>query len=104
MNLQRPETVESLFYLYRLTGNRTYQDWGWAIFQAFDRYTKLPAAGYSSIGNVKSPASSNYRNKMESFWLAETLKYLYLLFSDSELVPLDKFVFNTEAHPLPIYA
>ena len=44
------------------------------------------------------------RDKMESFWLAETLKYLYLLFDDSEppILPLDQYVFNTEAHPLPI--
>ena len=41
---------------------------------------------------------------MESFWLAETLKYFYLLFSDDpDLIPLDEFVFNTEAHPLPIW-
>lgn len=41
---------------------------------------------------------------MESFWPAETLKYLYLLLDESkpELLPLDQFVFNTEAHPLPI--
>jgi len=44
------------------------------------------------------------RDKMESFWPAETLKYLYLLLDDSspELLPLDQFVFNTEAHPLPV--
>ena len=44
------------------------------------------------------------RDKMESFWLAETLKYLFLLFDDSRpaLLPLDQFVLNTEAHPLPI--
>ena len=43
-------------------------------------------------------------DKMESFWLAETLKYFYLLFSDDpDLIPLDEFVFNTEAHPLPIW-
>lgn len=44
------------------------------------------------------------RDKMESFWLAETLKYLYLMFDDSQppVVPLDQYVFNTEAHPLPI--
>jgi hypothetical protein len=44
------------------------------------------------------------RDKMESFWPAETLKYLYLLLDDSspEMLPLDQFVFNTEAHPLPI--
>lgn len=39
---------------------------------------------------------------MESFWLGETLKYLYLLFSDDDLLPLDEFVLNTEAHPLPV--
>ena len=44
------------------------------------------------------------RDKMESFWLAETLKYLYLTLDDSEppLLSLDEYVFNTEAHPLPI--
>jgi len=68
------------------------------------RYTKLPV-GYSSIGNVKALNSPQYRNKMESFWLGETLKYFYLLFSDDpKLIPLDRFVFNTEAHPLPIYS
>lgn len=38
-----------------------------------------------------------------SYFLAETLKYLYLLFSDKDLFPLDKWVFNTEAHPLPVF-
>jgi len=38
----------------------------------------------------------------QSFFLAETLKYLYLLFSDDNLVSLDEWVFNTEAHPLPV--
>ena len=44
------------------------------------------------------------RDKMESFWLAETLKYLYLLFDDSvpAVLPLDQYVFNTEAHAFPI--
>jgi hypothetical protein len=41
---------------------------------------------------------------MESFWLAETLKYFYLLFvDDPDVIPLDKYVFNTEAHPPPIW-
>ena len=38
----------------------------------------------------------------QSFFLAETLKYLYLLFSDDDLISLDQWVFNTEAHPLPV--
>lgn len=39
-------------------------------------------------------------NEMESFWLAETLKYFYLLFSETDLINLDEWVLNTEAHPL----
>jgi len=42
------------------------------------------------------------RDKMETFFLGETLKYLYLLFGDSDMLPLDRYVFNTEAHPLPV--
>ena len=80
-----------------------YRKWGWEIFQAFEKHTKLKE-GYASIDNVRQPDHVGYRDKMESFYLAETLKYLYLLFSDDEnLMPLDKWVFNTEAHPLPIY-
>ena len=103
-NLQRPETVESLFYLYRITGEKQYQEWGWNIFQAFEKHTKLPE-GYASIGNVKSAQFPNHRDKMESFFLGETLKYLYLLFSeDPTLFPLNKWVFNTEAHAFPVQA
>ncbi|CAH1785249.1 unnamed protein product [Owenia fusiformis] len=103
-NLQRPETVESLFYMYRLTGEQQYREWGWKIFEAFEKHTKVPGGGYTSIHNVKDAQNPRPRDKMESFWLGETLKYFYLLFSDDEsLLPLDKYVFNTEAHPLPIY-
>lgn len=103
-NLQRPETVESLFYLYQITKDKKYQEWGWMIFQAFEKYTKLPNAGYASISNVKSITNQGFRDKMESFFLAETLKYFYLLFADGDpIIPLDKYVFNSEAHPLPIY-
>lgn len=41
-------------------------------------------------------------NLMQSFFLAETLKYMYLLFSPPSVIPLDEWVFNTEAHPLKI--
>uniref|UniRef100_H3CI25 alpha-1,2-Mannosidase n=1 Tax=Tetraodon nigroviridis TaxID=99883 RepID=H3CI25_TETNG len=103
-NLLRPETVESLFYLYRFTKDTKYRDWGWDILQSFNKYTKVPGGGYTSINNVEDPANPGPRDKMESFFLGETLKYLYLLFSDDmELLSLDKYVFNTEAHPLPIW-
>jgi len=36
---------------------------------------------------------------LQSFWIAETLKYFYLIFSEPELISLDDYVFNTEAHP-----
>ncbi|CAJ0949714.1 unnamed protein product, partial [Mesorhabditis belari] len=99
----RPEAIEAWFYMYRLTGNTTYQKWGWEVFQAMEKHAKLDV-GYASVRNVKSlPVEHN--DLMESFFLAETLKYLYLLFDDArELFPLDQWVFNTEAHPLPIHS
>ena len=39
---------------------------------------------------------------LQSFFLAETLKYLYLIFCDDDVMSLDEWVFNTEAHPLPV--
>ncbi|KAM4575763.1 mannosidase, alpha, class 1B, member 1b isoform 2-T4 [Odontesthes bonariensis] len=103
-NLLRPETVESLFYLYRFTKDHKYQDWGWEILQNFNKHTKVSSGGYTSINNVRDPEYPSPRDKMESFFLGETLKYLYLLFSDDlNLISLDQYVFNTEAHPLPIW-
>ncbi|XP_063393394.1 endoplasmic reticulum mannosyl-oligosaccharide 1,2-alpha-mannosidase [Cydia fagiglandana] len=101
-SLLRPEFIESLFYLYQITGNTTYQDWGWQIYQGFEKYAKVPN-GYTSLANVKSEKPVQ-RDMMESFFLSETLKYLYLLFSDDRyLIDLSKYVFNSEAHPLPIH-
>ncbi|XP_032564245.1 endoplasmic reticulum mannosyl-oligosaccharide 1,2-alpha-mannosidase isoform X2 [Chiroxiphia lanceolata] len=103
-NLLRPETVESLFYMYRFTGDKKYQDWGWEILQNFNKYTRVPTGGYTSINNVQNPSNPEPRDKMESFFLGETLKYMFLLFSDDiDLINLDKYIFNTEAHPLPIW-
>jgi len=65
---------------------------------------QVPTGGYTSINNVCDPAYPSPRDKMESFFLGETLKYFYLLFSEEpDLISLDKYVFNTEAHPLPIW-
>ncbi|KAG9448017.1 hypothetical protein H6P81_014145 [Aristolochia fimbriata] len=101
-NLLRPETVESLFVLYRITENPKYREWGWQIFEAFEKHTKVEAGGYTSLEDV-TVVPPRRRDKMETFYLGETLKYLYLLFGDDNILPLDKFVFNTEAHPLPIH-
>eukprot|EP01126_Amoeba_proteus_P048577 TRINITY_DN5626_c0_g2_i1.p2 TRINITY_DN5626_c0_g2~~TRINITY_DN5626_c0_g2_i1.p2 ORF type:complete len:117 (-),score=15.61 TRINITY_DN5626_c0_g2_i1:70-420(-) len=99
--LLRPETVESLFVLYRQTGDKMYQDWGWSIFRALEMYCKTEA-GFSGILNVGSVRTTQ-DNKLQSFFLAETLKYLFLLFSPTTFIPLDEYVFNTEAHPTRIF-
>ncbi|GAB9469100.1 Mannosyl-oligosaccharide alpha-1,2-mannosidase [Globisporangium polare] len=102
-NLLRPETVESLMVLYRATKNEKYRTYGREIMAAFEKQCKLEKGGYTSIGNVATgPVERLYREEMESFFIAETLKYLFLLFSDDSVCPLDEIVFNTEAHPFPI--
>ncbi|KAI0066648.1 glycoside hydrolase [Artomyces pyxidatus] len=98
----RPETVESLFVAFRLTGDRRYRDWGWNIFQAIEKHCRVPSGGYATIVNVDE-VPVRHEDKMETFFMSETLKYLFLLFSDGDTIPLSKYVFNTEAHPLPIF-
>lgn len=97
-NILRPETLESLMYLWRRTGNKTYQEWGWNIFQAFEKNSRIDS-GYVGLKDVNT---GDKDNMMQSFFLAETLKYLYLLFSPPSYISFDEWVFNTEAHPLRI--
>ncbi|KAG2179971.1 hypothetical protein INT43_003758 [Umbelopsis isabellina] len=101
-NILRPETVESLFLLWRITGDDKYRDWGWKIFEAFEEHTKLPNGGYAALRDV-TVVPPPQDNRMDTFFLAETLKYLYLLFGPEDILPLDKYIFNTEAHPLPVF-
>ena len=61
----------------------------------------MEGGGYTSLADVTKVPSPK-RDKMETFFLGETLKYLYLLFSDTSVLPLDRYVFNTEAHPFRI--
>ncbi|KAF2456647.1 family 47 glycosyl hydrolase [Lineolata rhizophorae] len=103
-NLQRPETVESLLYMWRITGDPMYREWGWEMFQSFIIHTAVPHnGGFTSVSDVtRIPPPS--RDNMESFWLAETLKYFYLLFGPDDVLPLDQIVLNTEAHPFPQFS
>ncbi|KAJ3101314.1 hypothetical protein HDU96_010055 [Phlyctochytrium bullatum] len=94
----RPEYVESLFYMWRYTHDEKYRERGWKVAIALNT-TCRAAAGFHSLENVDHMSK---RDRMESFFFAETLKYLYLLFSNDDVIPLDKYVFNTEAHPLSI--
>ena len=98
----RPETVESYFIMWRITRNQKYRDWGWQLVEALDKYCKVEEGGYAGIHNVWRDLGDQKDNVQQSWFLAETLKYLYLLFCDDDVISLDKWVFNTEAHPLPI--
>ncbi|KAH8552766.1 glycoside hydrolase [Umbelopsis sp. PMI_123] len=96
----RPETVESLFYFYRITGDKSYQDKAWDIFTQIEKYCRTPN-GYSNLNNVDS-ANPGWGDFQESYLFAETFKYLYLIFSDTSTVSLNEWVFNTEAHPFKL--
>lgn len=93
----RPEAIESIFILHRITGDTSLQEAAWKMFQSIDVATRTPIA-HAAVYDVRQrmPEKSD---RMESFWLAETLKYFYLIFSDPSVVSLDEWVFNTEAHP-----
>lgn len=95
----RPELIESLFYLYRFTHDERYREWGWAITQAINNTCRMES-GFAGLVDVEKDGGE--KDPMESFFIAETLKYLYLLFADEESIALDQYVFNTEAHPLPV--
>ncbi|OAP56682.1 hypothetical protein AYL99_08794 [Fonsecaea erecta] len=95
----RPEALESVFILYRTTGDPGLLDAAWQMFQSIQAATETEY-GNGAIDDVTVTGKPTQRDSMESFWLAETLKYLYLIFSPPDLVSLDDYVLNTEAHPL----
>ncbi|KAJ5482883.1 hypothetical protein N7539_006329 [Penicillium diatomitis] len=86
----RPEAIESIFIMYRLTGDETWREKGWKMFEAIAKHTRtnLAHAGIKDV-TASKPAQ---KDSMESFWTAETLKYFYLLFSEPSVVDLDKYV------------
>uniref|UniRef100_A0A667ZT09 alpha-1,2-Mannosidase n=1 Tax=Myripristis murdjan TaxID=586833 RepID=A0A667ZT09_9TELE len=96
----RPEVIESYMYMWRLTHDPKYREWGWEAVEALEQHCRVDS-GFSGIRDVYA-TTVGHDNMQQSFFLSETLKYLYLLFSDDDLLPLEDWVFNTEAHPLPI--
>ena len=91
----RPEIVESAFYLHRFTKDPKYLEMGQVFFDAI-RARCRTEAGYTVLKSVETGEKGDL---MPSYFLAETLKYFYLLFSE-EPWDFDRSVFNTEAHPL----
>jgi len=99
-NLLRPEAIEAIFYMWRFTKQPKYREWGWKMFLAFEKYTKVATGGYSGVKNVNGDNAGPKDDTMQTFWIAESLKYFLLLFSDDEALDLNTHVLNTEAHPL----
>jgi hypothetical protein len=91
----RPEIIESAFYLYRYTKDPRYLEMGRTFFESIRAHCRTDAGDTVS----KSVVTKEKGDLMPSYFLAETLKYLYLLFSD-EPVDLERAAFNTEAHLL----
>jgi len=92
----RPEIIESAWYLHRATHDPRYLTMGKTFFDSLVAHCRT-AAGYTTLKSVETMEKSDL---MPSYFLAETLKYLYLLFAPDAAINMDKTVFNTEAHPL----
>ena len=92
----RPEIVESTYYLHRLTHDPRYLEMGRTLFEDIVRHCRTEA-GFTVLDDVTTGKQADL---MPSYFLAETLKYLYLLFSPDDVLDLETIVFTTEAHPL----
>lgn len=96
--LLRPEYIESIFVLHRLTGDIRYQEMGWTVFEGLEHYCKRQS-GYTGLKDISNPGEGLI-DDMPSYFIAETLKYFLLLFGPDDFMSLDEFVMTTEAHPL----
>ena len=92
----RPEIVEAAWYLYRGTGDDAYRAMGRTMFDDFVKHTRTDA-GFASLESVVTKQKAD---DMESFVLAETFKYFYLLYAAPDTLDPADVVLNTEAHPL----
>lgn len=86
--------------MYRITGDKSLQDAAWRMFQNIEKATRTKF-GHSSIADVRDK-EPKLKDKMESFWLAETLKYLYLIFSEPNHISLDEYVLYVHLKTIPL--
>jgi mannosyl-oligosaccharide alpha-1,2-mannosidase len=101
--LLRPEAAESIYYLWFFTGDPIYRTMAKDLFDGIVQSCKVQF-GFSAVRDVrKRPDQIQYSDSMESFFLAETMKYLYLTFAPRDTLDLHKIVFNTEAHPVYVW-
>jgi len=92
----RPEIIESAYYLFHSTKDPRYLEMGRTFFAGLMAHCRTDA-GYTVLKDVTTKEKGDL---MPSYFLAETLKYFYLLFAPEQTLDLEKVVFNTEAHPL----
>ncbi|HQT91542.1 MAG TPA: glycoside hydrolase family 47 protein, partial [Candidatus Kryptobacter bacterium] len=92
----RPEIMESAYYLYNYTGDPRYLVMQKTFFDDLVKYCKTDC-GFVQLKNV---ATHEKGQGMPSYFLAETMKYLYLTFAPPSTLDFNKVIFNTEAHPL----
>jgi mannosidase alpha-like ER degradation enhancer 1 len=94
----RPELLESTYLLYRSTGDPVYLEHGALFIKSLNEHCRV-TTGFASIKNVQT---KRLEDRMPSFFLAETVKYLYLLFDEENFLHEGNYVFTSEAHPLPV--
>jgi mannosyl-oligosaccharide alpha-1,2-mannosidase len=100
--LLRPEVVESIFYAWRETHDPKWRVYATKIWKALERHCQLETGGFTDVRYVTGNVPEKM-DKQESWFLAETIKYLWLIFQSDEVIPTDKYVFNTEAHPIRVF-
>ena len=96
----RPENIESAYYLYYFTRDPKYRAMGLTYLHSIGKECRTSSA-FAALASVET---GKQRDDMESYFFAETMKYLYLLLADPDGIDLHRTVFNTEAHPLNIVA
>ncbi|KAM5238417.1 ER degradation-enhancing alpha-mannosidase-like protein 3 isoform 2-T2 [Ctenodactylus gundi] len=97
----RPEFAESTYFLYKATGDPYYLEVGRTLIENLNKYARVPC-GFAAMKDVRT---GSHEDRMDSFFLAEMFKYLYLLFADKEdiIFDIEDYIFTTEAHLLPLW-
>lgn len=99
----RPEFIESTYFLYQATKNPFYLHVGRDILDNLNAYTRVEC-GFATVHDVRD---KTLEDRMESFFLSETCKYLYLLFDEDNYLNqhgANHYIFTTEAHIIPLMA
>ncbi|XP_047655779.1 ER degradation-enhancing alpha-mannosidase-like protein 3 isoform X2 [Tachysurus fulvidraco] len=96
----RPEFAESTYFLYKATRDPYYLEVGRTVLENLNRFARVPC-GFAAMKDVRT---GSHEDRMDSFFLAEMFKYLFLLFAEEDDLPFDveDYIFTTEAHLLPL--